>query len=245
MSDPTTPESPSAGAPKGLASRAIGVLLSPRATYQEVAARPRWAGALGLVLLVAVAATLVFFSTDVGRQALLDQQIRSMESFGKPVTDAQYAQLQRMAPYSGYFGAAGQFVFLPLIALIVSGLAFAVFNAALGCDAAFKQVFAVVVHSGFVVALQQLFVLPLDYARQSLSSPTNLSVFLPMLDENSFPARMLGSIDLFVIWWAVSLAIGLGVLYRRRTGPIASTLLIVYAVVAVVIAAVKTALSGA
>lgn len=245
MPDPTTPDAPSATAPKSLAARAFGVLLSPRATYQDVAARPRWAGALGLVLLVVIAATLVFFSTEVGRQALLDQQIRSMESFGRPVSDAQYARLQQMAPYSSYFGAAGQLVFLPLTALIVSGLAFAVFNAALGCDATFKQVFAVVSHSGFVVALQQLFVLPLDYARQSLSSPTNLSVFLPMLDENSFPARMLGSIDLFVIWWAVSLAIGLGVLYRKRTAPIATTLLIMYAVIAVVIAAVKTALSGA
>ena len=245
MTEPKTPDAPSAPAPKGLAARALGVLLSPRSTYAEVAARPRWAGALGLVLLVIVVATAVFFSTEVGRQALLDQQIRSMESFGRPVSDAQYQRLQQMAPYSGYFGAAGQLVFLPLTALIVSGLAFAVFNAALGCDATFKQVFAVVAHSGFVVALQQAFVLPLDYARQSLSSPTNLSVFLPMLDENSFLARMFGSIDLFVIWWTVSLAIGLGVLYRRRTGPIATTMLIVYAVLAVVIAAVKTALSGA
>jgi hypothetical protein len=43
----------------------------------------------------------------------------------------------------------------------------------------------------------------------------------------------------------VSLAIGLGVVYRRRTAPIATTLLTVYVVVGVVIAAIKTAASGA
>ena len=32
----------------------------------------------------------------------------------------------------------------------------------------------------------------------------------------------------FFIWWMVSLAIGLGVLYRKRTGPIATTLLAIY-----------------
>ena len=59
-----------------------------------------------------------------------------------------------------------------------------------------------------------------------------------------FPARVLGSVDLFIIWWAVSLAIGLGVLYKKRTGPIATTLIVVYVAIGVIIAAVKSAVSG-
>ena len=87
--------------------------------------------------------------------------------------------------------------------------------------------------------------MPLDYARETLSSPTNLAVFLPFLDESSFLARMLGSIDLFVIWWAINVSIGLAVLYRKRTGPIATTLIVIYVTIGLVIAAVKTALAGA
>jgi hypothetical protein len=56
---------------------------------------------------------------------------------------------------------------------------------------------------------------------------------------------MLGSIDLIFIWWMLSLAIGLGVLYRKRTGPIAVTILAIYVVIAVIIAAVKMASTGA
>ena len=115
----------------------------------------------------------------------------------------------------------------------------------LGGDASFKQVFSVVAHAGIVLAAQQLFVLPLDYARGSLSSPTNLGVFLPFLDENTFPARLLGSVDLFLIWWLVNLAIGLGVLYKRRTGPIAVGLLSVYLAIALIIAGIRTAVAGA
>jgi hypothetical protein len=120
-----------------------------------------------------------------------------------------------------------------------------VFNAFLGHDATFKQAWAVVVHSGFVLVLAPLFVFPLDYIRESMTSPTTLAVFLPFLDENSFLAHMFGAIDLFYIWWLVNLAIGLGVLYKRRTGPIATVLLCVYAALAVVIAGVRQALSGA
>jgi hypothetical protein len=234
-----------APAPKGLLSRAVGIVLSPRETYADVVARPRALGILALVLVVVIAATASFMSTEVGRQALVDQQVRSTESFGRTVTDAQYQQFERMAPYAAYITAASQLIFLPVSALVVAGLLFAVFNAILGGDGTFKQVFAVVAHSGVIMALQAAFSMPLDYARQSLSSPTNLAVFLPMLDENSFPARLLGSIDLFVLWWTVSLAIGLGVLYRRKTGSIATGLIIVYVGIALVIALVKAALSGA
>jgi hypothetical protein len=236
----TAPTSP----PKSLIARLIGVLMSPRATYADVVARPRILGALAIVILISSAAVYTFMSTEVGQQAGLDMQLRQMESFGRTMSDAQYQRMEQMAGYSKYFAAGAQLVTLPLMALVVAGIAFAVFNAALGGDATFKQVYAVVAHSGIVIAVQQLFTLPLDYVRETLSSPTNLAVFLPFLDENSFPARLLGSIDLFVIWWSINLAIGLAVLYRKRTGPIATTLLVIYVTIGLVIAAVKTALAG-
>jgi hypothetical protein len=119
----------------------------------------------------------------------------------------------------------------------MSGILFAVFSAALGGTATFKQVFAVMVHSSAISVVQQLFVTPLNYARESMSSATNLAVFLPMLDEGSFLAKFLGTIDLFLVWWVVVLSIGLGVLFKRRTGPIAAGLFIVYGVIAVIVAA--------
>jgi hypothetical protein len=51
-------------------------------------------------------------------------------------------------------------------------------------------------------------------------------------------------IDLFIIWWVIVLAIGLGVLYRRRTQPIAIALFVVYAVIAIGAAAIMSRLGG-
>ena len=163
----------------------------------------------------------------------------------RPLTAAQYEQLERIVPYAPYFGAGFQIVALPLAAAVIAAIALAVFNALLGGDGTFKQAFAIVAHSGVVLSVAQLFGLPLAYARQTLSSATNLGVFAPFLDESSFAARLLGAIDLFIVWWMISLAIGLAVLYRKRTGPIAATLLVLYVAIGIVIAAVKTAMSGA
>ena len=236
-----------AAAPKGLVGRIFGVLVAPRATYADVAAHPRWLGVLAVVLLVMATGSIILFSTDVGKEALLDQQISTMESFGVTLPDEA---LQRMEenlsrPTTPYVTAATQVVFVPIVWLIIAGIAIGIFTAVLGGDATFKQVFSVVAHSGVVGAAQQLFVYPLDYARGSLSSPTNLGVFLPFLDDMTFSARLLGTIDLFLIWWLVNLAIGLGVLYKRRTGPIATGFLSIYLVIALIIAAIKTAVAGA
>ena len=231
--------------PKGLPARIIGVLTSPRATYAAVAERPRSLGVMAVVILISMAGTFTLFSTTVGQRALLDQQVRSMESFGMKITDPVYQRMQERMGQAPYFAAVSQLVSLPLVAAILAGIFLGVFNAIMGGNAKFKQVFAVVAHSGVVIAVQQFFVLPLDYFRESLSSPTNLAVFVPMLDENTFVVRALGAIDLFLIWWMVNLSIGLAVLYKRRTGPIAITLITIYVVLGLVIAGIKTALAGA
>jgi hypothetical protein len=228
---------------KSLPARIFGVLLSPRATYADVVAAPRILGVLAVVVVISAVGFFLFMATDVGKQVFLDQMSQRMNP--QQAQRMPPEQAQRMVQIMAYAIPAVQVVWLPALAAIIAGIAIGVFNAALGGNATFKQVYAVVVHSGVVIAVQQLFTLPLDYVRQTMSSPTNLMVFLPFLDEESFAARLLGSIDLFIVWWSVSLAIGLGVLYRRRTGPIATTLLVIYLVIGLVIAAVKTALAGA
>jgi hypothetical protein len=230
---------------QGLLGRVIGVIVSPRETYAGIAAHPRVVGALLLVLIISVSATSAFLFTDVGKTALFDQQLSAMESFGMRISDEMYDRLEEQLQWSPYFAGASQLVFIPLGFAALSGLLLGFFNAIMGGDGTFKQVYAIVAHAGSLVALQQLFVLPLNYARESLSSPTSLAVFFPFLDETSFLAMLLGGINLFFIWLIVNLAIGIGVLYKKRTTPIATTMLGIYFSVMLVVAAVRASFSGA
>jgi len=230
---------------KGLPARAFGVIFAPKTTYASIAASPRVLGALLLILVISCGGTIALLSTEVGQQAALEQQIQQRRAFGAPpMTEAQTAQIERLLPYFGYIGAAYVAVALIFFSFALSGLLFAIFNALLGGDATFKQVMAIVVHSGFIFSLSSFFTLPLNYVRESLSSATNLGVFVPFLEETSFAARLLGALDLVVIWWMLNLAMGLGVLYKRRTGPVAVGLLVTYFVIALVIAVVRSAFSG-
>jgi hypothetical protein len=244
MADTDTTAAVATAKPRNLFARFFGVIVSPRATYADVAAHPRVFGMLLVVALLAGSGAAALMSTDVGKQAWLDAAVRQQESFGRTITDAQYAQLERMQQYAPYVSLVSV-VLLPVTAAITAAVLLGVFNALMGGDATFKQVMAVVAHSSAVLPVSQIVALPVAYARETLSGVTNLMVFFPFLDENAFAARFLGTIDLIYVWWIVSLAIGLGVLYKRRTGPIATGFMIVYAAIALIIAAVKTAAAGA
>jgi Yip1 domain len=232
-------------AQKGLVARVLGIITSPRETFQSVVAHPRWFGVLALTAVIIAVCAALPMTTDEGKQSALDQQVRSMESMGFTVSDQMYDQMQRGMGRAPFTAGIGALVFAPIMAVVLAGLLWAIFNAAMGGDASFKQVLAIVVHAGVISTLGALFAAPINYLRGTMTGGANLRVLLPMIDENTFVGRLLGGVDLFLIWWVFVLAIGLAVLYRRRTQPIALTLLAIYAVIVVGIAAVMSRGGGA
>jgi len=231
-------------APLSLFARFIGIITSPKETFQAVAAHPRWLGMLVIcAVLVAVCAALPM-TTDAGKEATLRQQVEGMESFGMTVSDQAYESMRRNMRFAPYSAGASILVFTPIVSLAFAGLLYLAFNVMMGGEATFKQLFAVLVHAGVISTLAQVFTGPLNYFRGAVTSATNLAVLLPMVDPKSFVGRVLGMTDLFLLWYILVLAIGLAVLYRRRTQPIALTLYGVYAAGVLVIAAVMSALGG-
>jgi Yip1 domain len=234
-----------APAPKGFLARFIGVITAPRDTFASVVAQPKWFGMLALTTVIIAIFTALPMTTAAGRQAALDQQVTQMQSFGVTVNDQMYEQLEKGTGRMPYVTGISVLVMSPIIALVIAGILFAIFNAAMGGEASFKQVFTVLAHAGAISALSTVFSGAINYFRGSMGSVANLGALLPMLAENSFAGRLLGMVDVFLIWYIVVLAIGLAVLYRRRTQPIAISLLTVYAVIAVAVALIKNRMGSA
>ncbi len=233
MTEETDAARPDAGPSPGLAARLFGVLLSPRSTFAAIVERPRPFGALLVVCLLSAAPGVWLSSTELGKQLLLDQQVEGMESFGMTVTDEAYAQMERRLENAAYWAPVGTLVSLPIITFILAGLVWTACYVILGAHAPFKAMYAVVTHVGVVGVVQQWFAAPLNYARGVMSVPTTLAALLPMIEEGSFIHRTLGLIELFVVWQLFLLAVGAGVLFKRRTGPIAATFYSLYAVIAI------------
>lgn len=232
--------------PKNLFARFIGIITAPKDTFRHVVAHPKWLGMLVLTTLIVSFFAALPMTTEAGQQAALDQQVESMKSWGVEVTDQMYAQMEKGKARMPYTTGGIILFATPIMSVIIAGILFAIFNAGLGGEAPFKAVYSVLVHAGAVSALGGVFTgLVNFFSGKAGTSAANLGAALPMLPEGSFAANLLGTIDVFMVWYVIVLAIGLGVLYKRRTQPIAFSLFAFYAVVALAIAIFKSRGGGA
>ena len=237
-------EAGAAAAPMGLLSRFVGVITSPKATFQSVVAHPRW---LGMLLLTCAAVSVLVggFLMTQGRPGCVARR-RDQQSV-EPRSDVAISSTpawRGMAPYVGYLAVVQMLVVLPIV--------YRSRRASSTClhddvgrhgivQAAVRRCRA---YGCRLASLAQLFTVPMNFAAglDDEQDQPRRSSCRRWTKRSS--ARLLGTIDLFLIWQFVVLAIGLGVLYRRRTQPIAIGLFVVYGVIALTIAAVMSRFGG-
>lgn len=225
--------------------RVAGILRRPRTTLTEVAAAPRCVGLLAALTIVAAVTNALLLNTEVGRLALVDQWERTAIAFGRTVDDARYAELQTLSANGPAYGVVSAVLNIPVVVFVVTVLVVGILGRTPPARVPFATVLAVVAHTGVILALRLVIAAPVAYARETTASATSLGVWFPGLDDASPVARFLGLIDVFAIWWAVVLAIGVSVLYRRPAGRLAVGVVGLYAGLAVGLAIVMAVLSSA
>jgi len=223
----------------GVVARLIGVIFSPRATYQAVVARPKVLGALVITVGIMAIVEGAFFTTPVMQEVLMDMQVKTIESFGVNISDQMYDQMEKGIARAAYTTPLSLAFGVPIVAAICAAIILGIWGMLMGGTGTFKQVYAILAHSGVIFALSVLFAMPLSYATHRMAG-ANLGVFVPMLEETSFLARFLGAIDLFYVWWSINVAIGVGVLFKRKTFGIAASFVGLYVVVALVLAVIRS-----
>src|SRR3990172_2576131 len=158
-----TPTAPAVAGP-GLLSRVAGIVGAPGDPFGHISRDPRPRGMLAFVSPGSAAVRTAFFATETGRLAWLDTTVSQQESFGRTISDAQYAGMERIAGWLVYIVPAYTLVVGPLVSVVIAGLLKAGFAVIAGAEATFKQVLGVVAASGVILLLRALFVLPINYA---------------------------------------------------------------------------------
>jgi Yip1 domain len=233
-----------AGAPAlSFPQRVIGVFVSPRATFESVVSNPKWFDVLALGIVVGMIAWGIFLWSASGSQIFIDQMVSQTEAQtaarGGDVAQA-VERARNFFPVIRLIIVAGAPIIGPIFTAIVAGVLFGVFAALFGGGGSYKQVFSIVVHAGLAFQAAGLAELALQYARGSMAARLSLGALVQMLPEDSFVFLLLNAITLGWIWYLVLLAMGLAVLYRRKTATIATGFLSLYFVIVLIVAVFKS-----
>jgi hypothetical protein len=203
----------------------------------EVVRHPVFITTWVVVLLTVAACGGLLLSTQVGRQALVDERVRVTEALGQRVDDVEYARLQAAPPVSVYLTSGGRLLLTPPMTLLVAA-GLMLLARIDGAGVTFVTALAITVHATVVLALQQVIATPVHYAYESLTSPTTVAGVLRTFDEGTWPARLFGTIDLFGLWWMWLLSTGLSAAAGKSERHYLWRLLAVYVGVAAIVAAV-------
>jgi hypothetical protein len=221
-----------------------GALLSPEATFRALARRPRWAVALIVLVILAIAFALVL----TPRMDMEKVVREALEESGQEVSESQIEQQVALAEQFGWVGVASQVLLQPGIYLLMAAIFLALFRM-LGSELDFRRSLSVTVHGFLPYGLATLLSIPVVLARQEVSmeevqSASFLKSSLAALaPEESGKAllSLLGSIDLFSIWTIALLAFGFRIVGRVSRGAAWGVVLTLWALYV----AGKTALSAA
>jgi hypothetical protein len=213
---------------------------------------PRWLDALTLAVLVTVASTYAFNSSDTGAWLVADRRSTFAALEGRHVTDEQFAAMVQREQH----GAALTAVLAGASVIVLSILGAAVAHATLMTlydnsthskyepSPRFRDALSVTTHAALIPAVATPCRLLLNLWRGSICASTSVGVFLPSWLHDSFWAHLGNAIDLFGLWWAYTLAIGFALLYLRRPSGLRLLFLGIYVLAAIAQAALKT-LAGA
>ena len=200
--------------------RIIGVFLSPKATFLDIARKPSWLLPVIISTVLGIVATVALNQRMNWREYIL-QQIEKSPRAAQLSPEQKQHQAEVSAKVTPYIVYAAGVLGSILFAVLVGGVMMLAYNLLGGAGAKFSQSFAISSHTlvlGIVstpIFLLVLFLRPPGTLDPDNPVATNLAAFLPE-DSARWLVTLCKSIDIFSIWTLILIAIGFAAVNPRK-----------------------------
>jgi Yip1 domain len=237
VSSATLQQAPEAPEKVNAFGRLVGVIFSPKETFESIARRPNW---LLPILLVTIATLCIIglFGRRVGWRPFFERQDSAASRFEQLSAQQKEQTLNaqvRFGPIAVYVIGA---ISVSIVAVVIAAVLFGVFNWIFGAKFGFKTAMGIVTHSlvpGIILALLGVFVLfvkdPATVDLQNLVA-SNGGAFTSS-DTPKWLSTLLTSLDLFTFWQMALMAIGFSAAAPKKLsfGKAFATIFFLWAVV--------------
>ena len=200
--------------------RVVGVLFSPKATFEDIVRKPSWLLPVVIATILGIASTVVLNQRINWRDYIL-QQIDKSPRAAQLSTEQKQQQAEVSAKVTVYVVYIAGVVGSALFAVIVGAVMMLAYNLLAGAGATFSQSLAIAAHALLVeIVSTPIFLLVLLLRPAGTIDPdnpvaTNLAAFLPE-ESAKWLVALCKSIDIFTIWMLVLVAIGFAAVNPRK-----------------------------
>ncbi len=211
-------------------SNIINIFIAPSKVFEAVKDF-NLKKALVPLLILAVLGVLSFWAIqDLATEVGYDTTLERIENSSRIPDDQKEEIITQMEErmegpqitgwVASALGGPVTVFFMALIALLVG-------NAIMGGSAKYGQLLNVTAWAYMINILENVVKIPLMLSKWSLEVYTGLGVF-GIGEKGSFINSIFNAIDIFAIWRIVLIAIGMGIIYNKKTRPYAIAMLIAW-----------------
>lgn len=208
MTDNTATSPPTEKSRMSIIARIIGVIISPKSTFEDIAKAPTWLVPFMLVTLVAV--LLAYLKGDLIAQG----QIEFMNKINLSIFTED--QVHEMAEKTRKWGWITPFYGHPFAVFCMTLLYWFSGSILFHGKAKFKMIFSVVSWSWVVSIVGWSISVSIQLWRWDYTPPLSLAFLVPR-DQITFLYFVLSQIDLVYLWVIVVAGIGLAAVYKFST----------------------------
>ncbi len=181
-----------------------------------------WKKALVPLIILAVVGVISFWAIqDLATEAGYDAAIERIESSSRIADDQKeeiIAKMDERMSGPNYMGWIFSFLGNPIAVFFMALVALIVGNTFMGGSAKFGQLLNITAWAYMIAILEVIIKIPLMLNKWSLEVYTGLGVF-GIGEKGSFINSLFAGIDIFAIWRIVLIAIGMGIIYNKKTKP--------------------------
>lgn len=192
--------------------RMTGVLFSPKATFEDIAAKPGFVLPIAIIVVLTLAIVAVF-GQRVGWRTFMEQQFAKSPQTANLSAEEKEQRMStavKIAPIIGYVQAV---IAVPIAALIIGAVLMGVFNLIAGARVTFAQSLGIVSYSwvpgiiGGVIGLILLFIKAPETIDLEHLVAADVGAFLSG-DSPKWLMSLCSSLNLFTFWEIVLMGIG-------------------------------------
>ncbi|HVA01785.1 MAG TPA: YIP1 family protein [Terriglobia bacterium] len=194
--------------------RLIGVFTEPGRVLGEVARKPDFIRPLLLLIAVTVVVTETMLS-KIGMQRIIRASLVQSGQTARLSPEQINQAVEKTAAIAAVFAHVSGLLAVPIFLALVAAVGLIVLNGFFGVHAGFKKVFAVACYAelpGVIRGVMAVAVIffgdPNAFDPQS-PAPSNPGFFLNPLKTSHAVLALASSLDIFVFWFLILLAMGL------------------------------------
>lgn len=220
MASATLQQAPEAPESSNPFARIVGVIFSPKATFQSIVRKPNWLVPV-VLLCIAECAVVGVYGQHVGWRSMLEKQLANNDQFQQLKPEAQQERINIALPWVSKI-AYVEVVVGPFIAVFLfAGIFWLIFNMGAGAKIGYMVCAAITAYAfvpaifGTLLGIIIIFLKdPSTIDLQHLVA-SNAGAFLPSTAPKALTAA-LRAVDIFIFWEMFLLAVGFSAAAPRK-----------------------------